>query len=243
MVPPEMFEAGVHVGGSGRIDGARGAPWEDSIEKSARPTLRFARSSIDTAFMDFEPLKPEEVVSLWPTTVMRQMLSDAGDANKALAALAKAAPAGDLLDTEEPAAAWLMAQLRHGAVQYAEREGLQDAGGWHIEARLERAGFGQYQSLGNRPGALLCGRYGVTLPPRDESLRTRDDLNPGFLTFYDPRSAMNMNAIRNDPYLNYHRSIELKPGMLLIWPAYLNVFVHPNLSREPRVSVVFEVNK
>lgn len=193
--------------------------------------------------MDFEPLKTEEVISLWATTVMRQMLPDSEVANRALAALANEAPAGNVLDAKDPAAMWLKAQLRHGAAQYAEREGLQGADRWRIEARLECAGFGRYESLGNRPGALLCGRYGVTLPPRDESLRTRDDLNPGFLTFYDPRSAMNMNAIRNDPYLNYHRSIELKPGMLLTWPAYLNVFVHPNLSREPRVSVVFEVRE
>ncbi|MGF1610571.1 MAG: putative 2OG-Fe(II) oxygenase [Kiloniellales bacterium] len=31
------------------------------------------------------------------------------------------------------------------------------------------------------------------------------------------------------------------PGLLLLWPAFLFHFVHPNLSREPRISISFNV--
>ena len=81
----------------------------------------------------------------------------------------------------------------------------------------------------------------MTSPKEVEPGPGRDDLHPGYISFFDPRSAMNMNAIRQDPYLNYHRSIELKPGMLLMWPSYLSFFIHPNLSRTPRISVAFDV--
>ena len=50
-----------------------------------------------------------------------------------------------------------------------------------------------------------------------------------------------MGSIRNDPYVDPEFTILPVPGQLMLWPAFLNHFVHPNLSKETRVSVSFNI--
>ncbi len=147
------------------------------------------------------------------------------------------------MESNKAATKWLHDQIGHGSVQFLSRVGFKNAQRVRVAARFEVHGLGGYRSLGNQPGALLSGRYGVVLPSDIEPGPGGDDLHPGYISFFDPRSAMNMNAINRDPYLNYHRSIELKPGMLLMWPSHLSYFIHPNLSRTTRISVAFNIHR
>ncbi len=41
---------------------------------------------------------------------------------------------------------------------------------------------------------------------------------------------MNMNAIKRDPYHDYHRHVRPRAGLLLMWPAHVSYFLHPNRS-------------
>ncbi len=50
-----------------------------------------------------------------------------------------------------------------------------------------------------------------------------------------------MTAIKGDPYVNPEHTVKPEPGMLLMWPAFINHFVHPNLSRQTRVSISFNI--
>jgi hypothetical protein len=50
-----------------------------------------------------------------------------------------------------------------------------------------------------------------------------------------------MNAIKRDPYHGYHQSVRPRAGLLLLWPAYVNYFLHPNLSQDAALRVVIEV--
>lgn len=61
------------------------------------------------------------------------------------------------------------------------------------------------------------------------------------LTLYDPHGAVNMTAIKGDPYIEPEHTVSPETGMILLWPAFLSHFVHPNLSEEPRISVSFNV--
>ena len=70
---------------------------------------------------------------------------------------------------------------------------------------------------------------------------TGRDLRPGCITFYDPRGAVNMTAIKRDPYIEAEFTLAPRPGLILLWPAFLHHFVHPNLSEEPRVSISYNV--
>ena len=50
-----------------------------------------------------------------------------------------------------------------------------------------------------------------------------------------------MNSINKDPYVDPEHTILPKTGELLLWPAFLNHFVHPNLSDETRISISFNI--
>ena len=64
---------------------------------------------------------------------------------------------------------------------------------------------------------------------------------PNRISSYDPRPNVNMVSIKNDPYVDPESTILPEPGLLLLWPTFLNHFVHPNLSKEIRVSVSFNI--
>ena len=72
-------------------------------------------------------------------------------------------------------------------------------------------------------------------------LALRDDGRPGSISFYDPRVGMNMNAIRKDPYVLYHHTESFVPGLLMIWPAYVPVFIHPHLHEADAMRIRIDV--
>ena len=41
----------------------------------------------------------------------------------------------------------------------------------------------------------------MKLPEAPPAIGSRRDLRPGCITFYDPRGAVNMTAIKRDPYI------------------------------------------
>ena len=100
--------------------------------------------------------------------------------------------------------------------------------------------MGDYHDLHNHPHSYLSGTYYVKIPRLAEAGR-RKDLRPNRITFYDPRPGINMGSIRNDPYVDPEFTILPVPGQLMLWPAFLNHFVHPNLSKETRVSISFNI--
>ncbi len=83
--------------------------------------------------------------------------------------------------------------------------------------------------------------YVLHTPSREDELGIRDDRAPGCITFYDPRTGINMNAINRDPYVNYNQTLRLQPGVLFMWPAFVDYFIHPNLSSDPAIRIVFDV--
>ena len=93
----------------------------------------------------------------------------------------------------------------------------------------------------NHPWSYLSGTYYVKMPTTRETLQSRGDVRPGCITFYDPRQGVNMTAIKNDPYVDPEHTVLPEPGLLLLWPAFVNHFVHPNLSKETRISISFNI--
>jgi hypothetical protein len=83
--------------------------------------------------------------------------------------------------------------------------------------------------------------YVLSWPSQHDRAGERDDRLPGYVSFYDPRVAMNMNAIKRDPYHGYHRSLQPRAGLLLLWPAHISYFLHPNFSEHPAMRVAFDV--
>lgn len=149
--------------------------------------------------------------------------------------------ADNLLKKDDPAMAWLTKCIDKTARDYCRRAGMDYDISWSLQGWANVNRLGDYHDPHNHPYAYLSGTYYVRVPESRAALRNRSDVRPGCITFYDPRNAVNMTAIKNDPQIDPEYTVTPTPGTILMWPAFLTHFVHPNLSEEPRISISFNV--
>ena len=194
----------------------------------------------------------EGFLQLWPTIVVRRQLPGHALANKSLEAVIEGLEAGhqdlttdyrsvNILTQDNPAISWLRDCINKTVIDYLRQVGADYPIDWQLQGWANVNRFGDYHDPHNHPHAYLSGTYYVRIPERQEALDTRNDLRPGCITLYDPRGAANMTAIKRDPYIEAEHTIQPRDGMILLWPAFLTHFVHPNLSRQPRISISFNV--
>jgi len=148
---------------------------------------------------------------------------------------------GDFLAQDHPAITWLRQCIHKSALDYCHRAGMNYDVEWSVHGWANVNRLGDYHDPHNHPHAYLSGTYYVRVPDSRAPLRNRADVRPGCITFYDPRAAVNMTAIRDDPQIEPEFTVAPRPGMILMWPAFLMHFVHPNLSNEPRMSISFNL--
>ena len=191
-------------------------------------------------------------VSLWPTIMLKRMLPDAEAANEVLERLIEELDrrhrdlttdyrSDNLFNLDNPAASWLKECANITVADYFRHLGMDYDIRWSLQAWANVNRFGDYHDYHNHPHAYLSGTYYVRVPTEREKLETRNDLRPGRLTLYDPRACANMTAIKDDPYVEPEYTVDPRPGMIILWPAFVNHFVHPNLSEAPRISVSFNL--
>ena len=145
----------------------------------------------------------------------------------------------NFLLTDNAAVGWLRECINKTVADYFRQIGMTYSIDWTLQGWPNVNRFGDYHDYHNHPHAYLSGTYYVQVPQDREPLRTRADVRPGHITFYDPRATANMMAIKGDPYIEAEYTVRPTPGRILLWPAFVNHFVHPNLSKTPRVSVSF----
>lgn len=94
---------------------------------------------------------------------------------------------------------------------------------------------GQYNTIHNHPGALWSGVYYVRVGQPD-----RDRPKCGDLEFVDPRSGANMVS-PGDSVLD--RGLRLRPsdGFMVLFPGWLQHFVHPYFGPGERITVAFNI--
>lgn len=183
-----------------------------------------------------------ELIELWPSAFLEQSLPAHESATRHLETLAGTHAGESVFAIEDEHVGWLKANIIHGMSAFLRAGGFPHpvpcgASGWFDIQRMD-----DVRGLRNRPGAYLAGLYVVTSPDADADVGSREDRRPGCITFYDPRVGMNMNSIRRDPYALYHHTMALTPGSLLMWPAYVNYFLHPTHAHEPAIRVAFDVH-
>lgn len=182
-----------------------------------------------------------EILSLWSNSLLEQRLADHTPHTERIAHIAQTQAADSIFATDDMSVDWLKANIIHGIGAMLNNETFDAAPDIEVDARIDVYSTERYSSLVNRPGAYLSGLYVLRAPRGEPTLGERADNCPGCVTFYDPRVGMNMNAIRLDPYVNYHYTVEFVPGLLLIWPSYMSYYVHPHLAASPAVHVGFDV--
>jgi uncharacterized protein (TIGR02466 family) len=189
---------------------------------------------------------------LWPTTLVERRLPGHEEANQELARLIRGLEAerpelttdylgGNLLTDDNPAVAWLKACINKTVVDYFRHLKMNYPIDWTLQGWANVNRFGDYHDAHNHPRAYLSGTYYVAVPTSVAARDGRRDVRSGCISFYDPRGAANMTAIKGDPYIEAEHTIQPRAGMILLWPAFLKHFVHPNLSQDLRISISYNV--
>ena len=192
------------------------------------------------------------ILDLWPTKFLRCRIKDCESWNKELIKLVRELDranknlttdylAPDLFNMDHAAVNWLRENVNATVIEYLRVLGIDYAVNWTITGWPSVNRFGDYHDPHNHPWSYLSGTYYVKMPATRETLQSRHDVRPGCITFYDPRGGVNMNAIKNDPYVDPEYTVLPEPGLMLLWPAFVNHFVHPNLSKETRISISFNI--
>jgi hypothetical protein len=182
-----------------------------------------------------------EIIKLWPSIFLEADLPGHEEPTQRLIALAESRSDDGVFAIDDPGVQWLKLQVAHAVGKYLNKTGYARVPEWGARGRFAVQNHGDYRALSNQPGADLAGMYVLRWPSQQSRAGARDDGLPGYVSFYDPRVAMNMNAIKRDPYHGYHRSLRPRAGLLLLWPAYVSYFMHPNFSGEPAMRVAFDV--
>ena len=84
-------------------------------------------------------------------------------------------------------------------------------------------------------GSFWSGTYYVKVPLPEEP----EDKYSGAIEFIDPRGSMGSNSRVETAFTRSKFSIRPTAGTCFLWPAYLKHWVHPNRSREDRVTIAF----
>ena len=94
----------------------------------------------------------------------------------------------------------------------------------------ERGGF---NFLHMHEAALLSGSFYLKVPA-----------GSGALTFRDPRAGV-LHGIIKGSVANGHADIQLKPssGLLVLFPSWMEHYVEPHESDEPRICIAFNANR
>jgi len=193
-----------------------------------------------------------EIIDLWPTKMVRRHLADSVSWNKELVKLVRDLEKGnrnlttdylapDLFNMDHAAVNWLRENLNATIIEYLQHLGIDYPVNWTITGWANVNRFGDYHDPHNHPWSYLSGTYYVKMPTSRETLKSRSDVRPGQITFYDPRQGVNMLSIKNDAYVDPEYTVLPEPGLLLLWPGFVNHFVHPNLSKETRISISFNI--
>lgn len=193
-----------------------------------------------------------EFTTLWPVTLLRRILPGFEPANRELERIIVEMESSqrdlttdyrnqNFFAIRNPAVQWLHQCAHSAAREYCQHTGPDYPVEWTIQAWPNINRLGDYHDPHNHPRAYLSGTYYVRTPAVGALPHSRADVRPGCITFYDPRTGVNMNAIAGDPYVEPEHTVSPEPGLILLWPAFLMHFVHPNLSDELRISVSFNV--
>jgi uncharacterized protein (TIGR02466 family) len=198
-----------------------------------------------------EPDQPR-FTRLWPTLFMSMSLPGHEAANPVLSEHLLAMDAGsedltaryleqDLMADPHPAVGWLRQCFARAVQDYAAEAGLDYRPEADIQAWVNINRLGDYHNLHNHPHSWLSGTYYVATPDQSEAIRHRSDLDPGAISFFDPRPQANMTAVRGDGQFDAEHRLLPMAGDLYLWPSFLHHLVHPNLVDAPRISVSFNV--
>ena len=191
-------------------------------------------------------------LNLWPTVFMQLSLPGHESANPVLADLILSKNVevqnmtenyneDNIFNMDHPVIFWLQQCIDKAIDDYSKNSGINYTLNWKLQGWGNVNMKGDYHNLHNHPHSWLSGTYYVNVPDQTDAEIFRNDLNPAYISFFDPRPQANMNSIKNDKQVDPEYRVLPQSGDLFIWPAFIHHLVHPNMSDAPRLSLSFNV--
>ena len=103
---------------------------------------------------------------------------------------------------------------------------------FHLQSWINLHDRGGFNFLHVHEGSLLCGSFYLKVPA-----------GSGALCFRDPRPGVIHGVIKGS-VPNGHADVHLKPstGLLVLFPCWMEHYVEPHESEEPRICIAFNAN-
>ena len=192
------------------------------------------------------------ICTLWPTFLLNRLIQSATQPNQLLEKIILEQDqkhqqmttdyqTRNFLDEPHQAVVWLKQCINKSVIDYMSHVGIGYPVEWFVHGWPNVNRYGDYHNLHNHPHSYLSGTYYVAVPESVELENNRSDINPGEISFFDPRPQANMNAIHMDRQSEPEYRVLPEPGQILLWPSFLHHMVHPNLSARPRISISFNI--
>jgi uncharacterized protein (TIGR02466 family) len=106
---------------------------------------------------------------------------------------------------------------------------------YRIDGWANVSRHGHYNSVHNHPNCLWSGTYYVSTGSPDPETPVN-----GRLELVDPRAGVNMVHLA-DTLLQTRYVIDPTPGLMVLFPSWLNHFVHPFFGAGERISIAFNI--
>jgi len=181
-------------------------------------------------------------LDLWLTVLIRHKLDGCEKPNTRLVALIEELDGAreqltaryqgvDFLAIDDSAVEWLRAAIEATAKAYFRESGMDYPIRWTIQSWPNINRRGDYHPPHNHAWCYLSGTYYVKMAGD----------GGGAISFYDPRSTVNMLVPAGAGAGGHEYTVTPGPGTLLLWHSSLNHLVHPNQSVETRISISFNI--
>ncbi len=157
---------------------------------------------------DFQaPCWQPNTYNLWPTILIRRMLTGCEEPNRALITLVEEMDresdqltAGnwqnvDLLNIDHDGIRWLRKGIDETIRAYLDQVGMNYGVGWKTTAWPNINRLGDYHAPHNHAWSYLSGTYYVKVPESPEEAAPGGPASSAGISFYDPRAAVNMLAL------------------------------------------------
>lgn len=124
-------------------------------------------------------------------------------------------------------------QAIHAACATALREMGRDGDAFELQSWVNLHDRGGFNFLHMHERSLLSGSFYLEVPA-----------GSGVLAFRDPRPGVTHSAFKGS-FPNAHADIQLKPstGLLVLFPCWMEHYVEPHESDEPRICIAFNANQ
>ena len=105
-------------------------------------------------------------------------------------------------------------------------------GDFHLQSWINLHDRGGFNFLHMHEGSLLSGSFYLKVPA-----------GSGALVFRDPRPGV-LHGIIKGSVPNGHANVDLRPseGLLVLFPCWMEHYVNPHESDEPRICIAFNAN-